>query len=125
MIATYQRIFHRIKEGGLSVEKHILDNKISNNYKEAIKANNVDYELVPPANHQRNVVERAIQTAKNYFIGVLAGLHESCLMHLWCRLLFPAELQLNLLCQSNVTPNISAYAHIHGPHNFTKKPFAP
>ncbi len=32
---------------------------------------------------------------------------------------------MNLLRQSNVAPKISAFAHVHGHHDFMKKPFAP
>ena len=125
MIDTYQRIVQRMRAGGLTVKKHILDNEISEGYKEAIKGNDVTHELVPPSDHRRNLAERAIQTAKNHFVGVIAGVHENFPMHLWCRLLAQAELQLNMQRQSNVTPKVSAYAHVHGPHNFMKKPFAP
>ena len=37
----------------------------------------------------------------------------------------PAELTLNLLRQSKSTPTISAFAHVHGHHDYMKKPFAP
>jgi hypothetical protein len=40
-------------------------------------------------------------------------------------LLEPTELTLNLLRQSKVAPKISAFAHVHGPHDYMKKPFAP
>ncbi|KAL7532914.1 hypothetical protein ACHAXR_004935 [Thalassiosira sp. AJA248-18] len=71
------------------------------------------------------MAERAIQAFKDHFIGVLAGLHDKFPMHLWCRLVKPAEMLLNLLRQSNITPKISAFAHLHGPHNFMKQPLAP
>jgi hypothetical protein len=32
---------------------------------------------------------------------------------------------VNLLRQSNVIPKISAFAHVHGQHDYMKKPFAP
>ena len=32
---------------------------------------------------------------------------------------------MNLLRQSNVVPKISAFAHVHGQHDYMKKPFAP
>eukprot|EP00804_Cyclotella_cryptica_P016610 CCRYP_001940-RA/>CCRYP_001940-RA protein AED:0.41 eAED:0.69 QI:0/0/0/1/0/0/2/0/258 len=35
------------------------------------------------------------------------------------------EWQLNLLCQSNANPKISAYAHLFGPHNSNALPFIP
>ena len=83
LIAAYERIFARMKEAGLSVAKHVLDNEVSKEYKLAIKNNQVTHELVPPGEHRRNVAERAIQTAKNHFISVLAGVHDSFPMHLW------------------------------------------
>ncbi|KAL7524712.1 hypothetical protein ACHAWF_003918 [Thalassiosira exigua] len=46
-------------------------------------------------------------------------------MHLWCRLLSQSENQLNMLRQSNVAPKVSAYAHVHGQHDFMRHPWAP
>ncbi len=40
--------------------------------------------------------------------------------NLWDRLLPQTELTLNLLQQSNATPNVSAYTHLSGPFNFKK-----
>ena len=125
MIAAYQQIIKRINDAGLATKKHILDNKISAEFKKTIKENGINHELVPPGDHRRNVAERAIQTVKNHFVGILAGVYESFPMHLWCRLLFPAERQMNLLRMSHSTPKISAFAHIHGPHIFMLKPMAP
>jgi len=55
----------------------------------------------------------------------MCEVHETFPMHLWCRLVAPAELTLNMLRQSNVAPKVSAYAHVHGTHNFMRKPMAP
>ncbi len=46
-------------------------------------------------------------------------------LFLGCHLVQPAELTANLLQQSNVTPKVSTYAHIHGQHDYMKHPFAP
>ena len=51
----------------------ILDNEISEAYKEEILATKMSYQLVPPNDHLQNIAERAIQTWKSHFIGVLAG----------------------------------------------------
>ena len=56
---------------------------------------------------------------------MLAGVHDIFPMHLWCRLLFPAETQLNLLRMSHTAPKISVFAHVNSPHNFMLKPLAP
>ena len=52
------------------------------------------------------------------------GLHKSFPMNLWRRLLPQAEIQLNLQQQYAITPNISAYAHVHNPHNFMHNPIS-
>ncbi len=106
------------------MKKHILDNEVSEEFKKAIKKNDAKHELVTPSKHLQNVAKRVIQMFKDHFIGVIARLNDTFLMHLWCRLLPQAEHQLNLLQQLSTTPNILAYAHVHGPHNLTK-PFAP
>ena len=72
----------RMKKGRLSIKKHILDNKILADFKTAIKDNGAEYELVPPGEHRRNVAKQAIQTWKNHFVGILAGLHVTFPMHL-------------------------------------------
>ena len=125
MIASYQRIMDRMNAAGMTTSKHILDNEISAEFKLAIKENKITHELVPPGDHRRNIAERAIQTAKNHFVSVLAGVHDTFPMHVWCRLLFPAEMQMNLLRMSHTATKISAFAHVNGPHNFMLKPLAP
>ena len=83
------------------------------------------WELVPPDCHQRNIAKRAIQTFKNHFVAILSGVDNRFPLSLWCHLVRPAELTVNLLRQSNVVPKILAYAHVHGQHDYMKCPFAP
>jgi hypothetical protein len=54
----------------------------------------------------------------------LSGVDDKFPLSLWCHLLEPTELTLNLLRQSKVVPKISAFAHVHTHHNYMKKPFA-
>jgi hypothetical protein len=81
--------------------------------------------LVPPGNHRHNKAERTIQTFKVHFILILAGVDDKFPLSLWCHLLEPTELTLKLLHQLKVAPKISAFAHVHSPHDYMKKPFAP
>ena len=83
------------------------------------------HELVPPDCHRRNMAERAIQTFKNHFVAILSGVDDRFTLSLWCYLVRPAELTVNLLRQSNVVPKISAFAHVHGQHDYMRHPFAP
>jgi hypothetical protein len=62
MIRTHQKIINRMKTAGLGIKKQVLDNECSAAMKECIRANNMEYELVPPGQHRRNQAERAIQT---------------------------------------------------------------
>jgi hypothetical protein len=125
MIRAYEKIINRMKTAGLGIRKHMLDNEASDAFKQYIHQQQIQFELVPPGNHRRNQAERAIQTFKVHFISILAGVEEKFPLSLWCYLLEPMELTLNLLRQSKVAPKITAFAHVHGPHDYMKKPFAP
>ena len=114
-----------MKRAGLGLREHKLDNEASDAFKECITRNGMKYELVPPGNHRHNQAKHAIQTFKAHFISILAGVDDKFPLSLWCQLLEPAELTLNLLRQSRITPYISAYAHVHGPHDYMRKPMAP
>jgi hypothetical protein len=125
MIRVYQKILNRMKVAGLGLKKQVLDNECLAAMKACIKKNNMDYELIPPGQHRQNQAERAIHTFKAHFISILAGINDKFLLLLWCYLLEPTELTLNLLRQSRVAPKILAFAHVHGTHDYMQKPFAP
>jgi hypothetical protein len=71
------------------------------------------------------MAEKAIQTFKNHFISILRECATTMPMHLWCQLLPQVELQLLLLQQSQVNPNMSVYAHLYRQHDYNKHPFVP
>jgi hypothetical protein len=101
----------------------LLNNEASKAFKNFIRENDMECELVPPGNHRRNQAECAIQTFKTHFISILARVDDKLPLFLWYHLLEPTELTLNLLCLSKVTPNIFAFAHVQGHHDYMKKPF--
>ena len=47
MIRAYKKLMKRLKAAGISPKKHVLDNKASDDYKQAIREEGVQYELVP------------------------------------------------------------------------------
>ncbi len=118
-------VINQMQAAGLGIKKQVLNNKCSAAMKECIKHNNIEYGLVPPGQHRGNQAEQAIQTFKAHFISILAGVNDKFPLSLWCHLLEPTELTLYLLHQSRVAPNISAFAHVLGMHNYMCKPFAP
>jgi hypothetical protein len=82
------------------------------------------HKLVSPDCHHCNIAKQAIQTSKNHVVSILSGVDNRFPLFLWCHLVQPAELTINLLQQSNVALKLSAYAHVHGQHNYMKWPFA-
>ena len=80
---------------------------------------------MPPDNHQRNLAERAIETFKNHFKSILAGVDDSFPIRLWDRLLPQAILTLNLLRLSNTIPMILAWRYVHGNFDYNKTPLTP
>ncbi len=80
----------------------------------------LDMELVPPGCHRCNAVQVAIRNFKAHFLSVLAGVANNFPPNLWDWLLPQTEITINLIQQSNATPNILAYAHLSGPFDYNK-----
>ena len=126
LIRAYRSIWKRWEATGVvSPNWHVLDNEAPAEFKHVIRKNGCIVELTPADVHRRNIAERAIQTWKGHFIAVLAGVDEKFPLHEWDRLISQATLTLNLLRQSNTSPNVSAYAHHHGQFNYDRMPLAP
>jgi hypothetical protein len=125
--AKWQRCINDSKQDahGKSGTHHRLDNDASTAFKECIRENEMTQKLVPPGNHRCNLAERAIQTFKHHFISILSGVENKFPLSLWCHLIGPAKLTVNLLHQSSIALKISAYAHVHRQHDYMRKPFAP
>ena len=123
MIKARHRSLLRMMQQGITPAHQVLDNEISQAYKDEIRESGMTYQLVPPEDHCRNISERAIQAWKNNFFGVLGGAAATFPLHLWCQAIPQAELQLMLLSMSNVNPKISSYAHMYGQHYYNTKPF--
>jgi hypothetical protein len=125
MIQAYQKLWARtncIRK--TKPNMHILDNEASEAFKTEIKKH-CNLQLVPPDTHHRNLAERAIQTFKSHFIEIFAGVNLSFPMNLWNRLVPQAVMTLNLLCQANKTPSVSAYQFVNGNFDYNKLPLAP
>ena len=102
-----------------------MDNEISNDLRKAFKKYQLEFQLVPPHVHRRNVAERAIQTFKNHFLAILASCSPQFPISEWDRLLPQCILTLNLLRNSRINPRLSAYASLFGNFDFNKTPLAP
>ena len=82
LIKAYQAVWKRWEATGVtSPNWHALDNEAPADYKEAIRKNGCTVELTPPDIHRRNIAERVIQTWKDHFISVLAGVDAKFPLH--------------------------------------------
>jgi hypothetical protein len=97
MITAYQRVVDRMAISGLGLKHHRLDNKCSEKFKQCIRKNGTIHKLFPPNNHRRNIAKRAIQTFKNHFVSILSSVDDRLPLSLWCHLVKPAKLTVNLL----------------------------
>ncbi len=125
MMMAYQKMVDRMKVSALGLKHHRLDNECSSALKACIAKNRMTHKLVPLDCHHCNITKQAIKTFKNHFVSILSGVDNRFPLSLWCHLVQPTELTINLLQQSNVAPKVSVYAHVHGQHNYMKCPFAP
>ena len=78
---AYLTLLKRVKDAGMQIKKHILDNECSNAMKEVIKQE-CELDLVPPGCHRRNIAEIGIEIFKNRFISILEGVDPSFPMSL-------------------------------------------
>ncbi len=124
IIQAYQVLVDCLCIARVTPKMHLLDNKCSAKFKERIKLNNMQYQLVPPHDHRRNIAEKAIQVFKAHFIRILCGVDKAFPLHSWDRLLGQAKHTLNMLRTSRMMPLVSAYAYLWGEHNYNANPFA-
>ena len=125
MILARKRALQRMKIQGIAPKHQVLDNEIYSAYKPDILSTDMTYQLVPPNDHHINIAEKAIQTWKDDFVGVLSGTAVTFPIHLWCQSIPQTEQHVFLLRKSNVNPKFYTYAHVYGPHSHDTDPFVP
>ena len=64
---AWQILHNKWTKVGVAPDVWVLDNEKSKTLIEGYEKNNVQYQLVPPHSHRRNLAEQAIQTFKNHF----------------------------------------------------------
>ena len=84
-----------------------------------------DYKLVPPNLHRRNVAERIIHTFKAQLLSILSGIAEDSPKNMWDLLTPQTEMTINLLRQSTLKSETSAWAHSNGPISYNHTPLGP
>ena len=123
---AFRKILLRLRASGFKPHFQRLDNEVSQELLEMlIDEFKVKIELVPPHVHRANKAERAIRTAKNHFVSVLATADPTFPTALWDELLPHAEMTLNLLRTAHIDPTKSAWEIMNGAFSFSQYPLAP
>ncbi len=78
-----------------------------------------------PGCHRCNAAEVAIRNFKAHFLSILAGVFNNFPPNLWDWLLPQTKITINLIWQSNATPNVLAYTHLSGLFDYKKNPLTP
>jgi hypothetical protein len=125
LILACRHALAQMAQRGIVPQHQMLNNQASFAYETKIELIKMTYKLVSPDDHWRNLAKKAIQTFKDHMISMLSGCSPTMPMHLWYQLFPQIECQLLLLCQSESYPNILAYAHVYGHHNYNCHSFVP
>ena len=122
---AWEHLHLEFEKAGTAPETWVMDNEISAELKKAFVKYDVNFQLVPPRSHRRNLAERAIQTWKNHFKAGIASADPKFPISEWDRLIPQANITLNLLRNARTNPKLSAYVYIYGQFNFAATPLAP
>jgi hypothetical protein len=124
-LRAYQHILQRIPSHH-KPRMHWMDNEASAALKGMLVNDfQMEYQLVPPHIHRRNVAERATHMFKNHFIAGLCSTNPDFPLRLWDSRLPQAEITLNLLRAAQTNPNASAYETLFGNFDYNKTPLMP
>ena len=102
-----------------------LDNEALPAFQALLKHNSINCQLFPPGMHRHNAAERSISTFKDHFIARIHVRDPDFPMHNWDRLLYQAEITINLLCPSRLNPRLLADAQLNGKLDFNRIPISP
>lgn len=125
VITAFESCIGPLAKGGVAPAIIRLDNEVSEALTTAIKDRHMDYMLVPPGMHRTNPAERAILTSKNHLIAGLHGADPDFPDDCWDLSLPQGEITINLLRQSRINPQLSAYTQVFGEFDFNRTPLAP
>ncbi len=117
ILDAYKKNFEYLKYKGYKPKLNVMDNQATKVIKAYLNPRHVELQLVEPRNQCVNAAKRAIQTFKNHFIGALGTTGSIFPVQLWNKLAPQVHDSINLLRQSCINPNQSAYKAFEGPYN--------
>ena len=83
MVKTYQKMTDRLHACGIYPKHQVLNNKIPEAYKVAIRSNKMVFQQVLAHDHRRNNAEKGIQSTNDNLVSVFCGVDAKSPMHIW------------------------------------------
>jgi hypothetical protein len=123
-LTAYKRAVNFFQQHQIPITDICLDNETSGEVKTYLKTLGT-VRFVPPRQHRTNKAERAIRTWKNHFVSTLFTSDPDFPLDLMDYFIDQAEITINLLRASAITPCISAYQQVRGVFDYCAHPFAP
>ena len=77
MSKVFRTAYEKLEKIGIKPKFHIMDNEASSTVMSWLEQNKVGAQKVSTHNHQANISERMIETAKHHFIAGMAGTDEN------------------------------------------------
>ena len=124
-IWVFKDLHEHLLTRGLNPEYMILDNEASPDFQRELKSKYIGFQPSPPVMHFRNAVERVISTFKYHFIVVICSTDPYLPMQNLDRLLYQADITLNLLITSRLNPKILEFSKLNGTFDYKRTPMPP
>ena len=83
ILQAYQNIIGHLTKILFKPRLQRLDNEAPQLLQNEMDSNNINWKIVPPGNHRRDVTERQIRTFKNHFISILEVMDPDSPLHIW------------------------------------------
>ena len=122
-VKAWTEAVQRLAKCGIKPKHQMLDNEVSAEWKEAIEEAETTYQLAPPDGHSKDA-EKTVQVGKDHLISILCGTCKNFRCNFGIGY-YHMPRQPFMLRPARVSPNVSAYAYMHGQHDFNVHPLAP
>ena len=114
MIKAYESCYAKLMKAGINPVIQRLDNEISTELIETLENNQLKYQITSPGDHRLDPAEHVIQTLKNNYIAGLSGVYLAFPETQWDFYLEQSVITINLLRESRINPELSAYTQVFG-----------
>ena len=122
LVKRYDELYKELLLSGIISILQRMDNEVNEDLIKSINNKNLTYQVASPGDHRLLLVERSFQTFQNYFISILYSVNRTFPANQWDQLIKQTVKTLNMVCRSQVNPQLSIYQQIWGNFDFNRTP---